>query len=75
VHFAHSEKSQAAGHEFLKPFGGAKHGGDEATLTIEHDDRLKAVFVVMRIEQTQLLAAMTASTVSSMSSVIRLGTW
>jgi len=40
------------------PLGGAKHGGDEATLAIEHDDRLKAVFIVMRIEQPQLLAAM-----------------
>ena len=40
------------------PFGGTKNGGDEAALAIEHDDRLKAVFVVMRIEQPQLLAAM-----------------
>jgi hypothetical protein len=35
-----------------------KNGGDEAALSIEHDDRLKAVFVVMRIEQPQLLPAM-----------------
>ena len=41
-----------------RPFGGAKHGGDEAALAVEYDDRLKAVFVVMRIEQPQLLAAM-----------------
>src|ERR1039458_3927252 len=40
------------------PFGGTKNGGDEAALAIEHDDRLKAVFVVMRIEQPQLLPAM-----------------
>ena len=40
------------------PFGGTKHGGDEAAFAVEHDDRLKAVFVVMRIEQPQLLAAM-----------------
>ena len=40
------------------PFGGAKHGGDEAALAVEHDDRLKAIFIVMRIEQPQLLAAM-----------------
>ena len=39
-------------------FGGAKHGGDEAVLAIEHDDGLKAIFVIMRIEQPQLLAAM-----------------
>ena len=40
-----------------RPFGGAKHGGDEAAFAVEHDDRLEAVFVVMRIEQPQLLAA------------------
>ena len=39
-------------------FGGAKHGGDEAALAVEHDDRLKAIFIVMRVEQSQLLAAM-----------------
>src|SRR5665648_114894 len=33
-----------------RPFGGTKNGGDKATLAIEHYDRLKAVFVVMRIE-------------------------
>jgi len=38
-------------------FGGAKHRGDEAALAVEHDDRLKSVFVVMGIEQPQLLAA------------------
>ena len=40
------------------PFGGAKHGGDEAAFAVEYDDRLKAVFIVMRIEQSQLLTAM-----------------
>jgi hypothetical protein len=40
------------------PFGGTKNGGDEAALAIEHHDRLKAVFVVMGIEEPQLLAAM-----------------
>src|SRR6202795_562324 len=40
------------------PLGGTKHGGDEAALAVEHDDRLKAIFVVMGIEQPQLLAAM-----------------
>jgi len=39
------------------PFGGTKHGGDEAALAVEHHDGLKAVFVVMRVEQPQLLAA------------------
>src|SRR5450631_3921167 len=41
-----------------RPFGGAKHGGDEAALAIEHDDWLKAIFIVMGVEQSQLLAAM-----------------
>ena len=41
-----------------RPFGGAKHRGDEAPPAVEHDDRLKAIFVVMRVEQPQLLAAM-----------------
>lgn len=40
------------------PLGGTKNGGDEAALAVEHDDRLKTIFVVMRIEQPQLLAAM-----------------
>src|SRR5208283_998474 len=40
------------------PLGGPKDGGDEATLAVEHDDRLKAILVIMRVEQPQLLAAM-----------------
>src|ERR1700730_8221802 len=41
-----------------RPFGGAKHSCDEAALAVEYDDRLKTIFVVMRIEEPQLLAAM-----------------
>ena len=41
-----------------RPLGGTKHGSDEAALAVEHDDRLKAVFIVMGVEQPQLLAAM-----------------
>ena len=41
-----------------RPLGGTKHGSDEAALAVEHDDGLKAVFVVMRVEQPQLLPAM-----------------
>src|SRR6202051_4214228 len=41
-----------------RPFCGAKHSCDETALAVEHDDRLKAIFVVMRIEEPQLLAAM-----------------
>ena len=39
-------------------FGRAQHSSDQTALAIEHDDRLKTVFVVVRIEQPQLLAAM-----------------
>ena len=58
-----ADRAQQAAQEGLDllaagPFGGTKHGGDEAAVAVEHDDRLKAVFVVMRIEQPQLLAAM-----------------
>ena len=41
-----------------RPFGGTKHSGDEPALAVEHDDRLKAVFVIVGVEQPQLLAAM-----------------
>ena len=34
-----------------------QNGGDEAAGAVEDDDRLKAVFVIVRIEQPQLLAA------------------
>ena len=40
------------------PLGRTQHGGDETARAVEHDDRLKAVFIVIRVEQTQLLAAM-----------------
>ena len=46
----------------------------KAALAVEHDDRLKAVFVVMRVEQPQLLAAVHRVEGVVMSSVIRLGT-
>jgi len=42
----------------LWSFGRTQHGGDEAALAIEHDDGLKAVFVMMGIEQSQLLTTM-----------------
>ena len=41
----------------LGPFGGPQDGGDDTTLTVEHDDGLEPVFVVVGIEQAQLLAA------------------
>ena len=39
------------------PLGGTKHRGDEPALAVEHDNRLKSVFVVVGVEQPQLLAA------------------
>ena len=42
----------------LWSFGRPQHGGDETALAIEHDDGLKAIFVMVGIEQTQLLTAM-----------------
>ena len=41
----------------LRPFGGTQHGGDKAAPAVEYDNRLEAVFIVMRVEQPQLLAA------------------
>src|SRR5664280_645473 len=34
-----------------RSFGGAKHSRDEAAFAVEYDDRLKTIFVVMRIEE------------------------
>ena len=42
----------------LGSFGRAQHGGDEAPRAVEHHDGLEAVFVVMGVEQPQLLPAM-----------------
>ena len=46
-----ADRAQQASQEGLdllaaRPLGGTKHGGDEAALAVEHDDRLKSVFVV-----------------------------
>ena len=40
------------------PFGRAQNGGDEAAFAIERHNRLKTIFVVVSIEEPQLLAAM-----------------
>src|ERR1039458_8786028 len=55
-----AQQAAQDGHDLLAawPFGRTQHGGDETARAVEHDDRLKAVFIVMRVEQTQLLAAM-----------------
>ena len=38
--------------------GGAQQGGDGAALAVEDDDRLEAAFILVGVEQAQLLAAM-----------------
>ena len=43
-----ADRAQQAPQEGLdllaaRPLGGTKHGGDEAALAVEHDDRLKSV--------------------------------
>jgi len=40
-----------------RAFGRTQHGGHEATLAVEDDDGLEAVFVVMGVEEAQLLPA------------------
>lgn len=41
-----------------RSLGRTKNGTHEPAIAIEHHDRLQAVFVVMGVEQAQLLAAM-----------------
>jgi hypothetical protein len=41
----------------LGRLAGRSKSRDEAALAVEHDDRLKAVLVIMGVEQRQLLAA------------------
>ena len=57
-----SDRAQKPAQEGLdllaaRPFGGTKHSRDEAALAVEHHDGLKSVFVVVGVEQPQLLAA------------------
>jgi hypothetical protein len=49
---------EGANFRTFRPLGRTQHGRDEAAIAIEHDDRLEAVFVIMGIEQAQLLATM-----------------
>ena len=37
--------------------GRVQHRSDETALTIEHDDQLESIFVVIAVEQLELLAA------------------
>ena len=41
-----------------RPLGRPQDRADEPAIAVEHHDRLEAVFVVMGVEQAQLLAAM-----------------
>lgn len=54
---AHQAAKESPDSGALGPLGRAQYGGDEAALAIEHDNGLEALFVMMGIEQAQLLAA------------------
>ena len=56
--FTDQTAQEGAGLAPARPLGRAQHGGDEAPLAVEHHDRLEAVFVVVGVEQPQLLPAM-----------------
>ena len=45
------------GSELMGNSDAAEKDGDEASLAVEHDDRLEAVFVVVGVEKPQLLPA------------------
>src|SRR5512135_3765197 len=54
---AHQAAEEGADFDACRPLRRAQDGGDKAAVTIEDDDRLKTVVVVMSVEQPQLLAA------------------
>src|SRR6266576_1990660 len=54
---AQEAPQKGAGLRALWPFGGTQHGGEKAAPAVEYDNRLEAIFIVMRVEQPQLLAA------------------
>src|SRR5215469_7758162 len=51
---------KAADLRSARPLAGPQQRGDKTALRIEHNNRLKAVIVVVGVEQAQLLAAMNA---------------
>jgi len=55
---AHEAAQQGPDLAPTRPLGRTQHGGDEAALAVEHHDGLEAVFIVVSIEQAQLLFAM-----------------
>src|SRR3954452_16933022 len=54
---AHQAAQEGTDFATFGPLGRTQHCGDEAALATEHHDRLEVVFVVMRVEQAQLLLA------------------
>lgn len=58
VNRTHQAAQKSSDFLALWPFRRAQCGGDEAPLAIEHDDGLEAIFIMMGIEQAQLLSAM-----------------
>jgi hypothetical protein len=55
---ANEPAQERADFRALRALGGPQHGRDEAALTVEDNDGLEPVFVMIGIEQPQLLAAM-----------------
>ena len=55
---AHQPAQESAGLASAGAAGRAQHGGHRPALAIEHHDRLEAVFVVVGVEEPQLLRAM-----------------
>ena len=55
---AHQPAEKGPDLNALRPLRRAQQRGDEATILVENNDRLEAVFVVMGVEQPQLLATM-----------------
>ena len=53
----HQATQKGADLDTLRPLRRAQHGGDEAAVFVEDDDRMEPVVVVMGVEQPQLLAA------------------
>jgi len=72
---AHQAAQESTDLASTRPFGRAQHGGDEAALAVEHHDGLKAVFVVVRVEQAQLLPAVHGVERVVHVQHIRRGTW
>lgn len=74
-----ADAAQEGGAESVRPHCGrgvwpAAAWPRRSARAIDDDERLKAVFVMVRVEQPQLLAALHGSNVSSISSTFRVET-